>query len=142
MPYLKNKQLEDMIKAVDPSSRGLLKSIIQEDVSSQILCDSETCKGRHVGDIYTNGRVVATEDKDGKMWLRSSRKRFDGFMGFECWCGNDSRLAEQERGIIGKAAPSKSHLEKVWENIQAKPPQYKKTKGATTIDGFRIKEVA
>jgi hypothetical protein len=33
-------------------------------------------------------------------WLMSSRKRFDGRMGYECYCDNNSILATVEEGIV------------------------------------------
>jgi hypothetical protein len=32
--------------------------------------------------------------------LRATRKRLDGHMGYECSCGNDSRLGSAEQGIV------------------------------------------
>jgi hypothetical protein len=39
-------------------------------------------------------------NEDGLMYLRSSRRRTDGELGFECWCGADSRIAPNEDGIL------------------------------------------
>lgn len=100
----------------------------------------EGCKGRVIGHILDNGKVNATTD-NGKTYLRSSRHRLDGFMGFECWCGNDSRLAPQEKGYIGATAPDKTALEKVWEKVNKKPSNYPVEKGEQLIDGFKIKEI-
>lgn len=100
----------------------------------------EGCKGRLIAYIMNTGKVQAVSEGD-KTYLRSSRHRFDGFMGFECWCGNDSRLAPQEKGYIGANAPDKTALQKVWEKVNNKPSQYPVIKGSQKIDGFEIREI-
>ena len=80
-------------------------------------------------------------DKNNESYLGTSRHRLDGFMGFECWCGNDSRLAPQEVGHLGAAPPSKSALEKIWQKVTNTPSDYPITNGEQIIDGFMIKEL-
>lgn len=85
--------------------------------------------------------------------LLSSRKRLDGHMGYECACGNDSRLAELEDGIVpvqkfnkdGKLLnPDVSlevypHHEAAVKLLMARDgdkASVRKYKSKTTIDGF------
>lgn len=137
-----NQQLESMLRAIpDTRLRSELSNIVNGTIVKEIYCQSKVCKNRLIGYIYEDGRVQMVTDEDGKSYLRSSRHRLDGFMGFECWCGNDSRLSLQEQGHIGQGAPSKSELEKVWNNLSNKPSKYPIIKGQQKIDGFLVKEI-
>lgn len=100
------------------------------------------CKGKVIAHLMDDGTVQAVTDLAGQTFLRSWRNRLDGHLGFECWCGADTRLSAQEKGHIGANAPSKSELEKVWENVSKKPSNYPVIKGEQNIDGFVIKEIA
>lgn len=137
-----NNQLQEMFKTIpDPKMRQQLAGIMTSKEVKSIHCMSDTCKGRAIGSVLDNNRVNSITDDDGKTYLRAWRHRLDGFMGFECWCGNDSRLSAQEKGHIGANAPTKSDLEKVWEKVTNKPSQYPVIKGKQTVDGFEIREV-
>lgn len=114
------------------------KGLVKTETINKLV--SEGCKGRSIGKIYNTGKVVMTTS-DGKAWLRSSRDRFDGHKGFQCWCGNDSLLAKQELGHIGEAAPSKEDLGEIWKKISSDPNSYPTIKGETIIDGFMLKEI-
>lgn len=142
MPVSQAK-IQEMFKAIpDPKMRQQLSSIMTSTEVKSIHCTSKKCKGRVIGHVLDNGNVTAITDKDGQTYLRAWRNRLDGFLGFECWCGNDSRLAPQEKGHIGANAPTKSDLQKVWEKVNGKPSDYKTVKGEQNIDGFVIKEIA
>lgn len=101
----------------------------------------EGAKGRVIAHIMTDGTVVPTNDENGKMWLRASRRRMDGEWGFQSWCGTDSLLAEAEKGIIGQAQPSKDDLFEIAKRLDDKPPKYATIKGEREVDGFIIREV-
>lgn len=136
------EQVQQMFKTIpDPKLRQQLAGIMTSKEVKTVACMSKTCKGRIIGSITDNNRVNSITEEDGKTYLRAWRHRLDGFMGFECWCGNDSRLSAQEKGHIGADAPSKSDLEKVWEKVSNKPSQYPVLKGKQVIDGFEIKEI-
>lgn len=136
-----NQQIQEMFRAIpDANLRRQLSDIVTGKAVKAIYCDSKACKGRLLAHILDNGKVNALADK-GKIYLRSSRHRLDGFMGFECWCGNDSRLSPQEKGHIGATAPSKSDLQKVWEKVNYKPSDYPLVNGTQKVDGFTIKEI-
>lgn len=114
----------------------------------------EGCKGRHIGVIYATGetdqhgqpitRVEPVKGDDGKFYLRSTRKRLDGAMGCECWCGNDSRIAPQEAGHLDFSgnAPTKEGLEAIFKNIQKNPTVAEVHKNRTIVDGFEFEGVA
>lgn len=142
MPVSQAK-IQEMFRAIpDPKMRQQLSSIMTSNEVKSIHCTSKKCKGRVIGHVLDNGNVTALTDKSGQTFLRAWRNRLDGFLGFECWCGNDSRLAPQEKGHIGANAPTKSDLQKVWEKVNGKPSDYKTVKGEQNIDGFVIKEIA
>lgn len=142
MPVSQEK-IQEMFRAIpDPKMRQQLSSIMTSTEVKSIHCTSDKCKGRVIGHVLDNGNVTALTDKKGQTFLRAWRNRLDGFLGFECWCGNDSRLAPQEKGHIGANAPTKSDLQKVWEKVNGKPSDYKTVKGEQNIDGFVIKEIA
>ena len=104
---------------------------------------SKTCKGRVIGHVYKDGSIRPTSDGD-EMYMRAYRNRLDGFLGFQCWCGNDSRLSPQEAEVPGMstASPSKSDLERVWGNVAKKPSNYPTADGRQEVDGFRLEEVS
>jgi len=136
-----NQQLQEMFRNIpDPHLRSQLSDIVNGRVVKNVYCTSKKCKGRLIGQILDTGKVNAVAD-NGKTYLRASRHRLDGFMGFECWCGNDSRLAKQEKGHIGAFAPDKTALQKVWENLNFKPSDYPVVNGEQNIDGFILKEM-
>lgn len=100
----------------------------------------EGCKNRLIAKIYNTGKVVMLAS-EGKAWLKSSRDRFDGNKGFQCWCGQDSLLSKQEVGHIGEAHPSNEDLANIWQNITKDPSSYPVVNGEKIIDGFMIKEI-
>lgn len=101
------------------------------------------CKGRHIGVVYDNGRAEPVRDPDGNFYLRSTRKRLDGAIGCECWCGQDSRISAQEAGHIDYSgnAPSKEGLESIFKNVQKNPTVIEIKNGRTEIDGFAFEEL-
>lgn len=113
----------------------------QEKTEAKEVLVQTGCKGRLIARIFDDGRVVMVAS-EGKAWLRSSRHRFDGHMGFQCWCGQDSLLAEAEKGVIGEAPPTREDLGAIYEKLQVKKPNYKPFQGATFVDGFEIREIA
>lgn len=101
------------------------------------------CNGRKIGVLYDNGRAEPVRDPDGNFYLRATRKRLDGAIGCECWCGNDSRISAQEAGELRRDGqpPSKQGLEKIFENIQKNPTVAEIKNGRTEIDGFAFEEI-
>ena len=135
-------KLLDNIK--DPVQRGMIQNILMNNVVKVIRCMSSSCKGRIIGNIYSDGKIAPTVDsKDGLMYMRAYRQRLDGFLGFQCWCGNDSRLCKAEIGVSGieNNAPQKSDLEQVFNRLQNKPVYYPEKDGRQDIDNFRIENI-
>lgn len=100
--------------------------------------------GRLIARIWDDGRVEEVADENGFIWLRSSRKRFDGNYGFECWCGQDSRIAEAEVGVLtfDGRAPTREGIQTIADNLKKNPANYPIIEGEQHVDGFRIKGVA
>ncbi|MFA5937323.1 MAG: hypothetical protein WC822_05635, partial [Candidatus Paceibacterota bacterium] len=74
--------------------------------------------------------------------LEGSRQRLDGQWGFRCYCGNNSVLCEEEKGVITPARPSQADLQKIAERLShRKTNTYLPKNGKTNIDGFVIEEV-
>lgn len=169
MPTITNKQAEDILRNVDPSTRRSLAGILSGSLISRIYCLSEDqytgrgknrqlvkegCKGRLIGLVYDNGQMDAQgnpmiqiephTDENGFMWLRATRKRLDGFVGCECWCGNNSKIAKQEEGVLTHRGntPTKEGLNQIFNELNAHPSNYKNINGRTVVDGFAFEGVA
>lgn len=153
-----NSALRQILKNIpDRKQRDVIANIMTGKITHEVACLSEDvyegkgkkkvlvregCKGRVIAHIFNDGKIRLTIS-DGKAWLRASRHRLDGATGFQCWCGNDSRLCIQERGITGieKNAITKSDIEQVYLNLQKKPANYPVFQGKQIIDGFAIQEI-
>lgn len=103
----------------------------------------EGCKGRVIAQILTDGQVIPVNQPDGRMFLRSSRRRTDGEIGFECWCGNDTRIAPNEDGILKAdgSQPSKEDLLNMAAKLKQNPPKYATINGERDVDGFILRKV-
>lgn len=126
----------------------------QPKTETEEYLQREGCKGRHIGVVYATGehdqngnpvtRVEPVKSDDGNFYLRSTRKRLDGAMGCECWCGNDSRISAQEAGDLkfDGQPPSKQGLESIFKRIQKNPTVVEIKNGRTVVDGFAFEEIA
>jgi hypothetical protein len=120
----------------------------QTKMTTEEFLQREGCKGRQIGVIYQTAdggtRVEPIKADDGNYYLRSTRKRLDGVMGCECWCGQDSRISKQEAGHIDFTgnAPTKEGLEAIFTNIQKNPTPVEEVDGRAFIDGFAFEGVA
>lgn len=130
---------------------GKLKG--QQKMITETYVARKGCNGRQIGVIFDAGRDQAGNvitraesiaDADGVHWLRSTRKRLDGAIGCECWCGNDSRISAQEAGDINfdGQPPSKQGLESIFKRIQKNPTVVEIKNGRTVVDGFAFEEIA
>lgn len=143
--------IKDMLGNIqDPKLRSVYGSIISGKIIAQVKCMSDRCKGRVIAFIDESGKVDEAEpriDPKGKYGLynsglEGSRPRLDGFMGFRCYCGNNSVLCEEEKGVITPARPSQADLEKIAERLSHRKANiYLPKNGKTNIDGFIIEEV-
>lgn len=153
MATVPDSALKEMIASVgDSKLRQRLSNIVSGKVTHRIYCDlpkskqgdNQHPKGQLIGEVYADGTVRTVPDDNGLHWLRSSRKRLDGFLGFECHCSNDSRRSEQEKPDLGDSGhePTREGLERIYNRIQAKPSTYQKRAGKQKIDGFTVEELA
>lgn len=108
-----------------------------------ILVQHKPCDGRIIAHVYSDGKIRLAAS-DGKAWLRSFVHRLDGATGFECWCGNDSRLSVQELEVVKRRGTSatKEYIEDVANNVMKKPSNYPIKNGVQIVDGFAIEEIA
>lgn len=108
----------------------------------------EGCYGRHIGNIISLGeglrpQIRGTVDDQNRQFLRVHRFRMDGFIGFKCLCGQDSRIAEAEQGIFDYKGtiPDRSGMEQIFDRVRKRPPMYPIVAGKQIIDGFMLEEV-
>lgn len=149
MPHLPQNTLNDLLNSIpDPKQRKIISDIATGKVVKQIICTKggkeSHPKNAVIGYIYSSGRIEGAQNSKGEMMLRSSRDRFDGNKGFECWCGNDTRIAEVEAEDIDKRGnpPTRNGLENILKKLNMKKEAYPVKDGAQNIDGFIIQEVA
>lgn len=96
----------------------------------------QKCK-KDIAEVTLNMGMVRYHKENG---ILACRLRHDGKWGFQCMCGNDSRLAKAEKGIINSGPPTKEDLAKVEANLKAKPTVEIKTELGIICDGFIMKE--
>jgi len=120
---------------------GKRKGEVKTHKESQLV--QEGTNGRVIAQIMSDGQVIALKDENGFMWLRASRRRTDGELGFECWCGQDTRIAPNEDGIIKAdgSQPSREDLMQLATNLEQNPPKYATINGERNVDGFILRKV-
>jgi len=143
MTQVSDAMINTMINSIpDKKQRDQMKKMLFNKVTHKVLCMSEECEGRHIANINNDGSVslVASE---GKSWLRASRNRLDSAMGFQCWCGNDSRLSKQEMLVpeMNQSAVDKNVVRRVLALVNDDPSNYPVVNGSQSVDGFVIEEV-
>lgn len=143
MANVPDAALKTMLGHMPPTLRRQVVDSLQGNIEFEIYCKSKTCKNRLLGYILDTKKFRPVTEKDGKMYCRAIRYRLDGAIGFQCWCGNDSRLSEQEKGVGGieNNAVTSNDLNEVYARLQKKPANYPTSKGIQLVDGFAIKEV-
>ena len=144
----------------DPTQRRTVERIMTGRIVQKVKCLSKKCRGRIVAFIYSDGTLEPQTDRKGVMHLLAWRKRMDGHLGFQCDCGNDSRLSDAEKGvfrpmgatqalkgskgqpdIITAGMPDKAGMEEIARRLQASPPRYPVVDGVQKIDNFSIESV-
>lgn len=113
----------------------------QQKTTTEKQLVREGANGRVIAHIMQDESVVPLVDENQFMWLRSSRRRLDGEWGFQSWCGTDSLLAEQEKGIISEAQPTKDDLYRIAAKLEQNKSKYVTINGEREVDGFIIREV-
>lgn len=132
---LPNRQMRDQVK-----------SLYTGKFTHKVKCMGD-CKGRVIAYIGLddNGKeYVQPTTERGKMYLRAYRnKRFDGHFGFQCWCGNDSRVAECEKGtgVPTNTFDAKKDLDKILSRLNKKPADYPEKDGKQLIDNFLLEKI-
>lgn len=149
---------KDMLQNIkDPQMREVYGNIISGKVVAQVRCMSDNCKGRIIGFLDDAGKISETPPVLNKTLakkgaksvqgiyssgLEGSRYRLDGVMGFRCYCGNNSVLCEEEKGIITPARPSQEDLQKIANRLTKRTHNsYEPKNGKAEVDGFIIEDV-
>lgn len=117
-----------------------IEKVITGEIMQDVICGD--C-GRVIGEVYKDGRIEAVTDGNGVMWMLAYRPRLDGFLGFQCRCGNDSRLSGYEKGVksIEKNKVKQKDIEAVLEKVSKNPPKYKEVGGEMEVDKFIIRRL-
>lgn len=135
---MNDKAIQSIIDNIDdPQLKAQLSNIAGGNIIKNVFCTK--CK-KVIAHIYHDGQIIEIKNSE-KSGCLSSRKRFDGFMGFSCRCGNWSIQSKQEQGIITADMPTKEDLQKIAERINKNPSSYKEQDGAIEVDGFIIQDL-
>ncbi len=155
---IRQNVINDMLKNIsDPKTRNMYGAIVNGNIIAQVRCMSEICAGRIIALITSDGKVEETpplankkptgkemlvEQKLYKSGLSGHRLRFDGQIGFRCYCGNASVLSAEEKGIIKPSRPTEQDLNTIAKRLQRRTGEaYPTVNGKTEVDGFLIEEV-
>jgi hypothetical protein len=81
------------------------------------------------------------EDKqEAGFTIISARPRFDGQWGWQCLCGNNSIMTEQEkRVIVNPQAPKSQEISEIVKNLEE--PTIRSLVNGLVIDGFKMERV-
>lgn len=161
-PQMTEAQLREMVSHIqDPTVRQHYENVIGGVIVKEVVCLG-SCNGRVVGHYYADGQLIEVKseftvtetetekneegedvevsyDRTVKSGCLSSRQRLDGHMGYLCECGNDSRLSDAEKGVIGETAPTKGDLAMVLSRLNEKPTDFKAENGVYEVDGFVVR---
>lgn len=147
---LHDNVVEDMLANItDPKLRDAYGEIINGKTTHFVHCNSVACGGRVIAYINADGLVretkpVLSDDALKGVYssgLEGSRQRLDGHLGFRCYCGNNSILADEEKGIIDANVPSKQDLYRVADRLSRRTRIALPTVGDITIDGFTKEKI-
>lgn len=137
--------VNQMLRNLPQDQQQMMAGILRNEIVCEVRCNAKEHKAKNnpICHITKEGQVIPTRDSKGNMWLRASRRRTDGEYGFECWCGNDSRIAPNEMGILkaNGMQPSRDDILQMAANLEKNPPKYVTIKGERPVDGFSIIEV-
>jgi ribosomal protein S17E len=153
MTHVPNVALKQMVAGLDPRMKQQVSDIINRKVTHEVRCMSKKCKGALAGYVYhtMNRDYADIHDPDAKKTgILRVRKRFDGEWGFKCICGNDSIMADEEKGNIPvhtrlkpvkNLEPTPAQLSKIADNISNRKTPYETVDGVREVDGFKLVEV-
>lgn len=144
---VQNSTIQQIIDNMPAAQRREVLTTLKGTVTQQVVCLSKICKGRVIANIikFNNNKVQirAVVDKKGNTWCKVHRFRFDGFLGFKCACGNDSRLAKEEEGVFDYKGtiPDQVGMQKVFDRVSKNQPKYEIINGSQEIDGFALIDI-
>lgn len=149
----KDTVIQEMLKNIpDPKLRENYGRLLSGQIVKQVMCMSKVCKGRVIATLDAAGAVTETKpviDPKGKYGLytsglEGSRQRFDGALGFRCYCGNNSILCEEEKGVLNPlmpVPPSEDDLLTIATRLSKRTQKLPLVGPVVNIDGFKIEEV-
>lgn len=87
----------------------------------QVIC--QECNGQRkitITDTPIGKRIDWLEEKQTEPFtIISARERLDKYMGWQCTCGNNSLLTQQEKDIIAdKSNPQAQEINQITQNLQ------------------------
>lgn len=113
----------------------------EQDLAIEVLIPEKQSKAR---EAHHDGMTIIPIGNT----LLASRKRLDFVMGYECICGNDSRLGEAEKGVLGRGLRNTMPHEEgmVDANLKLGKDKYKPdvsvfNDGSQRVEGFFIKKL-
>ena len=153
-----NKEARTILESIpDRKQRDKIADILTGKITKRVRCLSKDlyekhgkkktlvrkgCDGRIIANIYSNNKIRLAAS-EGKGWLRAFVHRLDGATGFQCWCGNDSRSARQEKPVVAKrgSVATKEYIEDVMANVVKSPSNYPIKDNIQIVDGFAIERI-
>lgn len=140
MPTISQETLDAAIaKIKDPNAREAITKAVVGSYEFEVHCLSKKCKGKLLGYLGFARPSGERERKslDGGI-LRLRPRRLDGQIGVVCgFCGSDSRLAEEEKGIVKSTRPTDNEFLEITNRLKNKKP-YAEDNGTKEVDGFRF----
>jgi len=133
---LDDRTIDDLLKHLPYKERQKYVRRLKNKIVKQVFC---SCGDGVLAEIDSDGTIF---EVDGR--LLAHKTRIDGFYGFQCLCGNDSRQSVQEVGLesFGTPNPSNVDVEEALRRVKDSPSVYPIIDGVQHVDGFRIVEVS
>lgn len=125
----------------DKNLKNRLSAILNNKIVMQVVCGK--CK-HTIADVDKDNKITPVVDTTGVMWLLAFRPRLDGEWGFQCRCGNDSRLCDAEKNIEEiednrlTNANTKVVLDKIHERLKTMKKVYTEVGNTKQVDNFLI----
>lgn len=133
---ISDRELHDLLKNHSLAEKQAIIRRLKGKIVKNVFC---VCGDNPVAEIDDAGKIRETDDR-----LLAYKTRIDGFYGFQCVCGNDSRQCVQEVGLdsFGTPTPTSEDIEEALKRVKIAPSSYPIIEGSQSIDGFRIVEVS
>lgn len=141
---VKDALVKDILEKLPRSQRKQIVDSLTGKNTHKVYCASK--HNKFVGYLQNvNGetRFDATELDNGRPIIIAWRPRLDGQIGFQCQCGNDSRIAKEEEGEFDYKGnlPTRAGFERIFEKLKVNPNKYPEKDGITIVDGFRLEKI-